>query len=291
MASRAHSQLLRILLFIGSEQRRSDKILEWWEKARHDGCAAPPHGCSEHTEHRTHWTRAANYYYDAANCLQNIDWVMHVNVNDELESLLFRSMLSVQVFQVPTNKNVNWCADIANKRPSLPPSRDERERTNEPERNGTERNEGTVSRCEVNIEVVRKRLFAECIWYVQLTMVLMVSLNLSGLHVGRSNNNNNNNGTIIIMIIKQFESHAIASSSRLHCRSWCPLPRSYGLYPQWDCLNGHNHNRKCVCDAESRALLVRFLRLVDWVLLVSVFDDWPVDTGHCVQFQSNTYTV
>lgn len=66
-----------------------------------------------------------------------------------------------------------------------------------------------------------------------------------------------NNGTIIIMIIKQFECDAIASSRVFstspsffryaaladHADTACANAL---YYPQWNCLNGHNHNRKRV---------------------------------------------
>lgn len=71
------------------------------------------------------------------------------------------------------------------------------------------------------------------------------------------NNNNNNNGTIIITIIKQFESHAIAStlvasSCPIFAAIFCCRHRSLAECamridcPQRNRLNGHNHNRNCV---------------------------------------------
>lgn len=102
---------------------------------------------------------------------------------------------------------------------------------------------------------------------------------LNGKHeqLTRRNNNSNDNGTIIIMIIKQFASHAIAACLVSPCAALFSQPRFFfamrlGLVhcPQWNCLNGHNHNRKCVALAHL---------LVDWIWLVSALDDMVSAVG------------
>lgn len=104
---------------------------------------------------------------------------------------------------------------------------------------------------------------------------------LHGKHeqLTRRNNNSNDNGTIIIMIIKQFESHAIASYAVLFCQLFFAAMRlALDHYPQWNCLNGHNHNQKCVVLAHL---------LVDWIWLVSAFDDGVGSRHGCGIFTVN----